>query len=129
MIALCSNYYTTDNSLALFLTAKTGCRQPTVVYFLLSRLSLLHSHFTQQQICFLYFFVYLAFANKLCHLLPIMSVPIDLPKDGDWFTETGVMNSGHVNVSMKINSLIDKRKSKFQDILVFKKLVHFTCNQ
>lgn len=41
-------------------------------------------------------------------------------KDG-WFTETGVLNSDSVNVSIKVNGLIDKRKSNFQDILLFKK--------
>ena len=41
-------------------------------------------------------------------------------KDG-WFTETGVLNSDNVNVSIKMNDVLEKRKSQFQDILLFKK--------
>ena len=38
-----------------------------------------------------------------------------------WFTEVGVLNSKEVTISMKINQVIEQRKSEFQNILVFQK--------
>ncbi|KAH9394444.1 PREDICTED: spermidine synthase-like [Rhagoletis zephyria] len=55
-----------------------------------------------------------------------MSSNSSSPKDG-WFTETGVLNSDNVNLSIKVNGLLDKRKSDFQDILLFKNDIFGRC--
>ena len=38
-----------------------------------------------------------------------------------WFTEKGVLNSDNVSLSIKVDDLLEQRKSQFQDILLFKK--------
>lgn len=40
-----------------------------------------------------------------------------------WFTETGVLNSDDTTLSIKVDKLIHKEKTKFQDIVVFHKWV------
>ena len=50
-----------------------------------------------------------------------MSSQQSTAKPDQWFIETGVLNSDNINISIKINELLEKRKSKFQDIVLFKK--------
>lgn len=38
-----------------------------------------------------------------------------------WFTENAMSNSDLIKMSTKMNAVIEKRKSKYQDILVLQK--------
>jgi hypothetical protein len=42
-----------------------------------------------------------------------------------WFTETGVLNSNSTNLSIKVENIIHSEKSKFQNILVFKRFAFY----
>jgi spermidine synthase len=37
----------------------------------------------------------------------------------EWFTETGVLNSHSINLSVKVDKIVHQEKSKYQNVLVF----------
>jgi len=38
----------------------------------------------------------------------------------NWFTETGVLNANNVTLSIKVDEVLDQRKSQFQDMFLFR---------
>lgn len=45
--------------------------------------------------------------------------------ENGWFVETGVMNSDQIRVAIKIDQVLEQKKSQFQNVLVFEKYAFF----